>query len=125
MRSARFYCGTPVKTFRRGHCGVEVDSGLTPTLPLLVRQRSCFSRRRFRSLGWNENDLLRLAQVLGHSDINMTARYTKRTEGQLADASERLVYDQLVLGHENLNTTARYTKRTEGPLAEASERLVY
>jgi site-specific recombinase XerD len=40
----------------------------------------------------NGNDLVGLAQILGHSDINTTARYTKRTEGQLAEASERLVY---------------------------------
>ena len=40
----------------------------------------------------NNNDLVGLAQILGHENLNTTARYTKRTEGQVADASERLAY---------------------------------
>jgi integrase/recombinase XerC len=40
----------------------------------------------------NGNDLVGLAQILGHESLNTTARYVKRTEGQLAEASERLNY---------------------------------
>ena len=40
----------------------------------------------------NPGDLVGLAQILGHESLNTTARYTKRTEWQLADATDRLTY---------------------------------
>lgn len=40
----------------------------------------------------NQNDLVALAQILGHESLNTTARYTKRSEQQLGEASERLTY---------------------------------
>jgi integrase/recombinase XerC len=40
----------------------------------------------------NQNDLVALAQLLGHESLNTTARYTKRTPQQLGEASERLTY---------------------------------
>lgn len=40
----------------------------------------------------NNNDLVGLSYILGHENLNTTARYTKRTEGQLADAAEKLSY---------------------------------
>ena len=38
------------------------------------------------------NDLVGLAQILGHSNLNTTRRYVERTEGQLGEAVERLNY---------------------------------
>jgi integrase/recombinase XerC len=38
------------------------------------------------------NDLVGLAQILGHENLNTTARYSRRTQGQLSEASERLSY---------------------------------
>lgn len=40
----------------------------------------------------NPGELVSLAQILGHENLNTTARYTKRTSDQLAEASERLSY---------------------------------
>ncbi|MFO0847586.1 MAG: tyrosine-type recombinase/integrase [Gemmataceae bacterium] len=38
------------------------------------------------------NDLVALAQILGHENLNTTARYTRRTPQQLGEASEKLTY---------------------------------
>jgi site-specific recombinase XerD len=38
------------------------------------------------------NDLVALAQILGHENLNTTARYTKKTSDQLAAATDKLTY---------------------------------
>ena len=38
------------------------------------------------------NDLVALAQLLGHENLNTTARYAKRTDQQLGEAADRLDY---------------------------------
>jgi site-specific recombinase XerD len=45
-----------------------------------------------RFLADNSNDLVSLAQILGHENLNTTKRYVQRTEGELADAAERLSF---------------------------------
>jgi site-specific recombinase XerD len=43
-----------------------------------------------RLLADNAYDLVSLARFLGHESLNTTRRYTKRSEGQLAEPAERM-----------------------------------
>jgi integrase/recombinase XerC len=45
-----------------------------------------------RYLEDNGNDLVGLAQILGHESLNTTSRYCKQTQEQLSNAAERLNY---------------------------------
>src|ERR1700735_3909393 len=40
----------------------------------------------------NNNDLVSLAQLLGHESVSTTARYVQRTQQQLGEATDRLNY---------------------------------
>lgn len=43
-------------------------------------------------LAHSNNDLVALAQLLGHSNINTSAIYTRRTKADLADAADNMTY---------------------------------
>ena len=45
-----------------------------------------------RFLADNQNDLVSLSQILGHASISVTARYTQRSQDELAAAAENLTY---------------------------------
>jgi site-specific recombinase XerD len=45
-----------------------------------------------RFLESSGNDLVSLAQILGHESLNTTARYTRRSQTQLAEVAEKVGY---------------------------------
>lgn len=51
--------------------------------------RHTFAHRFLEDAG---NDLVSLAQILGHANLSTTARYTQRSQQELADAAEKLNY---------------------------------
>jgi site-specific recombinase XerD len=61
-------------------CGIKIH-------PHLLRHTMAH-----RFLSDNGNDLVSLAQILGHENLNTTKRYVQRTEEQLGEASERLSF---------------------------------
>ena len=61
-------------------CGFEIH-------PHLLRHT--MAHRFLESSG---NDLVSLAQILGHESLNTTARYTRRTSQQLSEAAEKVGY---------------------------------
>jgi site-specific recombinase XerD len=65
----------------------EVFGGGVRVHPHLLRLTMA---RQF--LADNGNDLVSLAQILGHENLNTTSRYSQRNAEQLGEASERLSY---------------------------------
>ena len=61
-------------------CGIDLH-------PHLLRHT--FSHRFLED---NPGDLVSLAQILGHSNINTTALYCQRTQDQLGDSAEKMNY---------------------------------
>ena len=62
------------------HCGFKI-------FPHLLRHTMAH-----QFLADNNNDLVSLAQILGHESLDTTSRYTKRTHEQLGQAADRLSY---------------------------------
>lgn len=62
------------------HCGFKI-------FPHLLRHTMAH-----KFLEDNNNDLVSLAQILGHESLDTTSRYTKRTHDQLGEAADRLTY---------------------------------
>ena len=61
-------------------CGVKIH-------PHLLRHTMAH-----QFLADNNNDLVSLAQILGHENLNTTKRYVQRTSDQLGEASERMTF---------------------------------
>lgn len=53
------------------------------------RLRHTFAHQFLKDTG---NDLVALAQILAHSNLNTTSIYTQRTAGQLASTVDQVVY---------------------------------
>ena len=45
-----------------------------------------------RFLNDNNNDLVALSQILGHENLNTSARYTQRGQEELNELAERMGY---------------------------------
>lgn len=61
-------------------------------LGIRIYPHACRHSFAHRFLEDNANDLVSLAQILGHTNLNTTKRYSLRTADQLAESSERIAY---------------------------------
>ena len=60
-------------------------------ISLLGKNRRCYEFAK-KFLEDNGNDLAALALILGHSNIQTTARYAAKDQSKLAEAAENIVY---------------------------------
>jgi integrase/recombinase XerC len=99
--TAYLECRPPVASSKVfiGERGAMTDCGVrslcrkySAMIGVRVFPHVCRHTMAHQFLADNNNDLVSLAQILGHENLQTTSRYSQRSEQQLSDAAERLSY---------------------------------